>query len=292
MNINDYFEVISESIKEFSHIKSGLPNQDSVIVSNSLDGNLIIACVADGHGSSTCFRSNIGSKIAVEVSKVIILELLTKSSIIDDSTLEETRLLRTYLDKDFCKQLIIAWKNAIDNDLNNNPFMEEELNKLKNEKGEKSLERLENNKYLAYGTTILGCVIHPKFIFSFQLGDGDSLYMDEDNNIDYIIQKDPELIANETTSLCSDNAEKKFNLSFQFIQDKFPKMISLSTDGYYNSFVNQDECKKSFKDYYNIYKEEGLSAISENIDEWLNEVSQKGSGDDITLVLIFNKIQR
>ncbi len=240
---------------------------------------------------SRLFRFNISSKIAVEVSKVIILEQLTKYSIIADSTLEETRLLRTSLDKDFSKQLLIEWENAIDNDLNNNPFTKEELYKLKNEKGEKSLQRLENNKYLAYGTTILGCVIHPKFIFSFQLGDGDLLYMDEDNKIDYIIQKDPELIANLVWSLCSDNAEKKFNLSFQFIQDKFPKMISLSTDGYYNSFVNQDECKKSFKDYYNIYKEEGLSAISENINEWLNEVTQKGSGDDITLVLILKKIQ-
>lgn len=288
MFIKEDFEVIFHSVKGFSHIKSGLPNQDAV--SSTIDNNVIIVCVADGHGSSYSFRSEIGSKVAVQLSNELIKEYIKNLKINSEASIEELKNLRNNLEKEYSRKLIESWKSALDADLAKNPFTEEELNKLKKEKGDRACEKLEINKYLAYGTTLLGCVIHPKFIFSFQLGDGDIVYVDEDNKVEYIIAKDPELIANETTSLCIEKAENRFNFSFQFMHNKFPKLISLSTDGYSNSFVSQEGLYKSLIDYYNIFKNDGGKFINDNINDWLNEVSEKGSGDDITLALIINKI--
>lgn len=59
--------VVSASVQGAAHKRAGKPNQDAVLDRRADDAwEIVVAAVADGHGSSKSFRSAIGSKLAVE----------------------------------------------------------------------------------------------------------------------------------------------------------------------------------------------------------------------------------
>ena len=60
------FNGFSHSVMGASHEKTGLVCQDSSAF--KICDNYAVAVVADGHGSKKHFRSDVGSKAAVEVS--------------------------------------------------------------------------------------------------------------------------------------------------------------------------------------------------------------------------------
>lgn len=65
----------------------------------------------------------------------------------------------------------------------------------------------------------------------------------------------------------------------------------LSTDGFANSYKNEAEFKKTCQDYYDMIKQHGPSAVDANLKAWLEETSELGCGDDITLLMAyFDKI--
>src|SRR5881397_846411 len=59
------WRVAGASRRGSSHVRSGLPNQDAIEYWASADGNTAVMAVADGHGSGLCFRSEVGSRVAV-----------------------------------------------------------------------------------------------------------------------------------------------------------------------------------------------------------------------------------
>ena len=63
-------------------------------------------------------------------------------------------------------------------------------------------------------------------------------------------------------------------------------MFLLSTDGYSNSFYNNEGFKKAGADFYKLWHDEGKDYVENNIGGWLSESSAQGSGDDITLALL------
>ncbi len=71
------WRVISETVPGASHIRAGIPNQDSIlVVRESSRGLPIVLSVADGHGSPKCFRSDFGSQFAVKKAAQIVGEFL------------------------------------------------------------------------------------------------------------------------------------------------------------------------------------------------------------------------
>jgi hypothetical protein len=65
-----------------------------------------------------------------------------------------------------------------------------------------------------------------------------------------------------------------------------PALILLATDGYANSFVNEEAFLQVATDIWEIIRDEGLATVTENLEGWLERASQEGSGDDITLGLL------
>ena len=59
-------QVFHKSVKGASHIASGKPCQDYSLSYN--ENGLQIVVVCDGHGGNTYFRSDVGSKLAAEVT--------------------------------------------------------------------------------------------------------------------------------------------------------------------------------------------------------------------------------
>ena len=68
-----------------------------------------------------------------------------------------------------------------------------------------------------------------------------------------------------------------------------------STDGYANSYPDEESFQKVGQDILNLICQDeagidaGLDSVESSLKEWLDETSEKGSGDDITVGIIGNK---
>jgi serine/threonine protein phosphatase PrpC len=243
---------IGESVLGASHKHSGLPNQDAIQwYPESGIGLPMILAVSDGHGSTKSFRSDRGSRMAVETAIKVIQEffLSSQSSDINFSALKDAaeRLLP--------QRLVNEWRKAVNEDLGlsendeekltNKPnFTDEEKQILVEKDGEAAWKAVENNHFLAYGATLLAVLVTESFIVYIQLGDGDILEVNSKGNTTRLLERDPKLIANETTSLCLDKAWNEFQVHVELYPKGTPKqmpaLILVSTDGYSNSFSTDE----------------------------------------------------
>jgi len=266
-------QIYGVSVQGASHVRNQIPCQDNFKQLQVSDHAVILA-VADGHGSTSCPYSKTGSKIAVNVFCAIMEDLL--NGFVDN----EEQLL-TYLNRE--GELTIAqdidaewkrrvWKAHIDN----------KREKPLDDNGEIDKAAV----YKQYGTTLLGLFITERYIFAFQLGDGDMVYVDA-NGVQPIIEGD-KILGTETHSLCKLDAWKKAISMIRMREEiEVPHLFMISTDGFSNSYRTQDEYFVSCKDYYALILEHGFEAVADQIKDWLKETSELGSGDDITLALAY-----
>ena len=289
---------LGESVRGASHVRSGLPNQDAIRwFPESGIGLPLILAVSDGHGSAKSFRSDRGSRFAVETAIKVIQEffLSSQSSDINFSALKDAaqRLLPP--------RLVNEWRKAVNKDLGlsendeekltNKPnFTDEEKQILVDKDGEAAWQAVENNYFLAYGATVLAVLVTEFFIVYIQLGDGDILEVDSKGNTTRPLERDPNLIANETTSLCMNKAWNEFQVHIkpypQGTPKEIPALILVSTDGYSNSFSTDEGFFKIGQDYRQMFKSNLTEEVRQKLEGFLQETSEKGSGDDITLGMI------
>lgn len=289
---------LGESVKGASHVRSGLPNQDAIRwFPESGIGLPLILAVSDGHGSAKSFRSDRGSRFAVETAIKVIQEffLSSQSSDINFSALKDAaqRLLPP--------RLVNEWRKAVNKDLglsendeekltNKSNFTDEEKQILVDKDGEAAWQAVENNYFLAYGATVLAVLVTDSFIVYIQLGDGDILEVDSKGNTTRPLERDPNLIANETTSLCMNKAWNEFQVHIKLYPQGTPKeipaLILVSTDGYSNSFSTDEGFFKIGQDYRQMFKSNLTEEVRQKLEGFLQETSEKGSGDDITLGMI------
>jgi len=266
--------VFGECVQGASHKRSELECQDSYKKIEFEDGTVILA-VADGHGSKSCPYSKTGSSIAVNVFCKVMKEL--KEGFADDM---ETLL--TYLNREGDTKLALSidaeWKKRVLKVHSNN---KREI--PVNAQGEKDKAEI----YKAYGSTLVGLMITPSFLFAFQLGDGDITYVD-DQGIDPVLQSD-KILGTETHSLSKlDSWKKAISVTRRRASDEqLPCLFMLSTDGFANSHKNEIEFQKTCLDYYDMIKQHGTAAVDANLKSWLEETSELGCGDDITLLMAY-----
>ena len=60
------------SARGASHLRTGLPNQDSLGTWTGESGSRAMVVVSDGHGSARHFRSDVGSRLAVDAAMSIL----------------------------------------------------------------------------------------------------------------------------------------------------------------------------------------------------------------------------
>ena len=286
--------VIGASVQGASHKRTGLPCQDSYTirdntfkykhanVSNgyypSLSDDTCIIAVADGHGSTSCPYSNIGSSIAVNVFCDIMAESFYKfRDKMDELIIQfknESDSIR------IAKAIEHEWKRRVLNDYNLNKS--KRAGALSEEK-----DKDEYAVYKLYGTTLLGMMVTDEYVFSFQLGDGDINIVNE-NDVELMIEQE-KILGIETHSLSKKGAWSHAMSSFSYMsqhQDK-PFMFMLSTDGMVNSYVSEEEFHKSCMEYLSMIKEHGIKTIENNLLKWLDETSEQGCGDDTTVVMVY-----
>lgn len=276
------WRVIGETVPGASHLRAGIPNQDSLLQLRESGRSLpLVVSISDGHGSNKCFRSDRGSRFAVKRAAQLVSEFLDERRGHFDFAEIESRG-REWLPQEFIRR----WREAVEIDLKRQPFTSQEFETLLKKESQRARELVEANPLLAYGATSLTVAVEESFILYFQLGDGDMLTVSDGGEVARPLPEDNRLFANETTSLCTTGAERDFRFHLQRISGTPPALILLSTDGYVNSFSNEEGFLKVGSDLLEMLRTDGFDFVNESLKGWLEEATQMGSGDDTTLAII------
>ena len=266
--------IIGESIRGYTHIQRNLECQDRKLSRELEDGSLVLS-VADGHGSRSCPYSGTGAELAVNTFCKLIEELHSGFQNAGD-------LLSDYLNHQgslkFAQTVERAWKEDVQA-----YHLKVGLPMPMTQTGEEDLNAL----YRLYGTTLLGLLIAPTFVFAFQIGDGDITYAD-DGGVQPVVVAD-KLLGVESHSLCSREAWKKAvsAVHFQPWEQHLPCAFLLSTDGLSNSYADDEAFRQTCAQYFEALKTYGPDTVEENLPEWLSETSRLGCGDDTTLLMAY-----
>jgi len=274
--------VIGRSVRGASHARTGLPNQDAIgwLQVQGVDQRLIVA-VSDGHGSAKYFRSHAGSRLAIETALALGQEFLDGQPDLNNLT-----AVKRTAEERLPQEMARRWNEAVKSHIEANPISDEELSALEQTDGTAARENIAANPLKAYGATIVTAIVEESFILYLQLGDGDILLVSETGEVNRPLPKDDRLFANETTSLSSQKSWSDFRIGFQTLVGTPPALILLSTDGYANSFLNEEEFTKVGKDILDSLRSDGIEAVDQSLEGWLTEATGAGSGDDITLAII------
>ena len=285
--------VFGASVQGASHKRKGMPCQDNYAIRNNsfaypkasvknsyyagLGDDICIIAVADGHGSDSCPYSKTGSQIAVNVFCDIMAEFCFKFR---DDMATLTRQLRSESDVIHVAQAIeIDWKKRARSNYI--------LNKSRRDSVLNEEDEDEYAIYKLYGTTLLGMLITESFVFSFQIGDGDITFVNESSV--YPMLEQEKILGVETHSLAKKSAwtHSISKLTMLNRYQELPMMFVLSTDGMVNSFISENEFRKSCQEYLSMIRDHGANVIESNLPKWLNETSEQGCGDDTTVVFAY-----
>lgn len=243
-----------------AHIRRGLPNQDAAVVRPSGDKPtpVIFGALSDGHGASPHFRSDRGSRIAVESAIELLQWTAESSEDIDIDSLAQT--------------VVESWRKRVDDDVAQDPY-----------------EQGVAEHYSPYGATMLGLMADDRQVCLMQLGDGDILLGFPDGRIERPIAPDTGLWGEQTYSLCLPNAENHLHgwVAHRDWDDELPDFILAGSDGVSKSLVSED----AFHDVAAQYRErcrsgaEVFSQTMSALPQWLENLAANGSGDDASMIL-------
>jgi len=283
------WRVVGRSVQGASHARLGAPNQDAIQWwPESGVGPPLILSLSDGHGSPRNFRSDVGAKFAVEETTNVMRELLVASRPDPSDTLTASlSTIKRTAEERAPGEIVRRWRAAVARHLKDHPITEEELGTLAKQRDPKARRDIEKDPQVAYGATLLSVLITSEFVLYLQLGDGDILTVADNGEVTRPMARDPRLIANETTSLCMTDAWREVQIKFQALYGPHPALILLATDGYANSFVNDAAFLKVGSDILDILRTDGLEVVEQNLSGWLKDASEAGSGDDITMGIVF-----
>ncbi|MDE5764323.1 MAG: protein phosphatase 2C domain-containing protein [Ruminococcus sp.] len=262
----------STSVTGASHIAQNLICQD--FSAYFINDEYAVAVVADGHGSKKHFRSDIGSKLAVESTVRVISRFYSNPAEFNRYFPDNHKMVLRNIEK----QIIAEWNTKIAEHYHNNSVTIQEKQNFNNAE----FESIPVVSY--YGTTLVTAVAGKNFSFGFQIGDGSLVGVFEDGETSLLIGYDESNPANITSSMCNSNALTMF--SDFYTEEKRPLALFASTDGLYTSFGSDSD----FLDYHAII----TSRLSESgtfekfVVRNLKKRSNYGTQDDISLSCVYN----
>ena len=290
------------SVQGYSHIKKGKPVQDYSVSYN--DEHCSIAIICDGHGGDDYIRSAVGSMIAAKTADAVIKSFVKnfdKSKFFDKSAGNPEALLNKLEEK-----IVSSWRERVKKHCSENPFTEDELTRI-SAKARKKYEE-EKRIFSAYGTTLIAAVMTEDFWFALQIGDGKGVRIKADGTFDEPIPDDPKCFLNATTSLCDADAAERCRACYSlddlssFVKkteedglQKFqayglekPAAIFVSSDGVDDSFGDREQMNNFYKTVLYSFSNDTFENAKSGIEEYLPRLSEKGSGDDISISAVLN----
>lgn len=234
--------------------------------------NYVIAVVADGHGSDKYVRSEIGSRFAVEAVRETVDAFMENFEQFSWAIKEN----ENYICKKMQEQFLCRWCVKVENYHDENPLSEMEIEILKKEKA------IEKDFYSMYGSTVLFAVMTNNYYYGMLIGDGGFIIVNTDGSVNVPIE-DRRSYANYCSSICSKNSIMAFE---KFVRDGKPISMTVSTDGLIKSFASEED----FQDYHLLLASmlSDAEACSASLEKNLHNRTHNGSGDDISVAIIFD----
>lgn len=259
------------SCRGASHVRAGKPCQDAFGVWSGASGGYpcLIAAVADGHGDSQHDLSEVGSAIA---ARVAMNELL--SPVPEDALYDSLPSMGEAFSATLPRRISDRWAEEVIADAATRfggiPT---------GSNGQEMVVR-------RYGTTLLTARISSRLIMVGQIGDGDILLLRNGQRLEHLLDSPHDLVGTTTYSLSSRNAIPLWRTAV------LPRgeggLLLLATDGLSDSFGGSDH--PQFTTFVRSLGERiaefGIGRVAQSLPGWLSAYSQRGSGDDITLVLV------
>lgn len=295
------YRVFAKSIPGPKYITKGWQCQDS---SDILDlGFAQAVAVADGHGSSDCFRSELGSAFAIQVA-------LNQTESFFKTVCEESETPIQFGETGiayFKYSIWNEWRKAVKEDWANHlkshavlgegeVRFESVSDKYKTRFLSKDEAILEKYLFAAYGTTLLLAIAIESQLLLLQIGDGSCVVLQKNGEFRVPVPPDEENFLNVTVSLCEDAANLKIRhvvLDCDPDSPTTPVAVFLSTDGV-------DDCYPVYRNEQHLYKlytiilENILSAgyeatEAEIVENLLPGMTAKSSQDDISLAFLVSE---
>lgn len=239
-----------------------------------------IIAVADGHGDPNCFRSKEGSRFACESAIESLVEFCANVDA-GELTSEERQ-------PKIIKQLIDAvlgkWYSKVEADMAVSPFEDVELEKV----DQKYRDRFAGGKRVetAYGSTLICVAVMDAYSIALQIGDGSCVFFSYDEaKATQPVPEDEECHQNITTSICDTNAAEKFRW---YVTPELPLAIFAGSDGIEDSFANNEELQTQYRKILEIFGEYGYDRSVQEVEEYLPNITKKGSGDDVSIAGIID----
>ncbi len=268
--------MLAASVTGAAHLRAGRPNQDAADCWESGDRTVVLA-VADGHGGEAYARSDRGARFAVEEAIGACRDLdarLAPMAIRDG-------VRRGRLGEELAREIVRRWQRRVEEDRGGDGEAGAEARSRRRPAPGESTR--------PYGTTLIAALaIGDELVLLLQCGDGDVLAVSGEGTVDRPLPVDERSFGNETASLCLPEAWTEFR-SRLLDADELPALLLLATDGYANSYADDEEFRQVARDLLCAVEETGEEAVGAALPAWLAETSGGGSGDDITVGLLVRR---
>lgn len=259
------------SVRGPAHEREGRPNQDAVACLVGDSGGWAIAAVADGHGHLLAVRADVGSRLAVAAAVNEALRLR------DDEDPER------FSAQALGEALTHTWRESVLADLASKPLSDSELERSGN------AETLETHPESAFGTTVVVTLAVGDRVLACQVGDGDIVVVDSGGGVAHPVPPDMRLIGTKTTSLASPSALDDLRIARLDLARTNVEAVVVATDGYVNSFSADDGFAAAARDLWKLLGDIGPEAVQAELEGWLASTSAEGTGDDASLVLLYDE---
>lgn len=282
-----------------SHILVNKVCQDASF-SQTADG-VSMAIVCDGHGGARYFRSDVGSKMAVEATRTCVSAFVkevdiklfagkpfTQKQAITSEASANAPTKDTQTDKalrQLFSSIIYSWHKKMEEHAQSAPLTDEEREKvdaryIADFKSGKGLEK-------TYGCTLMCYVCAPGYWFAFHVGDGKCIAFDENGNWCEPIPWDERCFLNKTTSLCDSSAIDEFRYCYEG-DGHFPLAVVLGSDGMDDSFGESENMVNFYVQVLKLLASKGEEDARKTIEEALPQLSKIGSKDDMSIAVVYD----
>ena len=249
--------VIGSSVTGASHRRRAQPRQDAIRWHpDGGTGPNVLLAVADGHGSSRSPRSARGAQFAVNIA----CDLWAAGT----------------AGIDLAGRFVQAWSDAVRDDLRRHPIDDAT-----------PVEADAVPGAVAYGSTFLAAILGDDALL-LQLGDGDIVLAEGGRHLVRPLPGDLDHHGEETSSLCLPTATELFRSRAVPLRPDEGALVLLSSDGYAKSFATDAGFLQVAADLRQMIAEHGLAPIATQLEGWLREASDDGSGDDVTVGLAWS----
>ena len=263
-----------------SHQRRGVPCQDASLSANlrSADGVPIgLMAVADGHGGSRYWLSDVGSRLACELAIQTAAQALAQQRLAT-AGLNQLQSVHDWLADALPTRLVAAWREAIQTDWH--------LRELPPDRQDQAFAAE------IYGSTLALVVLTPQWWGHTGLGDWDLVLLSNDKPDRIISQEVGNSLQGEATeSLCLTRASACFSsrTAVYPLSDEHRQAcgLVLTTDGIRKSCASDADhlaLSRYLLDESQPHQSQ-VAGVTERLDASLDRISREGSGDDVSVAL-------